>query len=304
MRNGMIVFCVGLLILPAIVGCGGPKNNGKSLTEEYQEALALPNADGRARALIRVAKKQENAGDRAGAERSLDDATNASDEVTDPAPRAGVFNALADAQAKTGLFGDAKRSLKEVRKACEDESIDAEQKVIIYSKMAVTYGAYLKKKENAETYLEMAADLAVGVESPLGKVSSLMTVAEEFQKLDMASEADKLVTQSLEVAKSISDPRDQADAIASIASSLGQMGKEDQARTTFDEAIGTAEKIEDIVSKAHALADLAPKLAKVGRKSDARELLKKAAAAADKITGDKGLQNEVREKIDSYKREM
>jgi tetratricopeptide (TPR) repeat protein len=288
----------------ALVGCGGGDGDeGPSLTQQYHEAMQIESPEGRATKLVGVATKQDAAGDSSGAERSLRDAVEAANQIEDAIGKATAFNDIAELQGQCRMLTEATTSVKKVRDAVEE--IDDEQtKVALWSKMAVTYGLYLNKKSTAEVYLKKAEELVNKLTEPADKVTALLALAYNFQRMEMQEQADGMVEAAITTAKGIEEPRGRCNAIAEVASQLVKMGRQDDAVARFDEAIAEAESIEDALSQAYALAEIGHAMGQAGMGDKGAALLDKAAAVANEKVTDRSMQTVILEQIDRYRGQL
>jgi tetratricopeptide (TPR) repeat protein len=306
MMFARLVGVVGVLSLGwLLVGCGGGGGDeGPSLTEQYRAALATPSPGGRVIKLVEVAKAQHDAGDASGAEQSLRDAAEAAGEITDdPYGLAMAFNDIAEMQGRCRLKGKAKDSIGQVRNAL-DKIEDPKQRVAVLSKMALTYGLYLDNKTAAEVRMDQAKELVDELEQPADKVDGLMDLAQSLQKMEMTEQADGMVEAAIEAAKTIEHPRDRCDAVIAVASRLVTMNQKEKAVARFEEAIAATEAIEAPASQAHALAEIGLAMGRAGMYDRAEALFQQASDLAyDKVT-DAGLQAEITQKLDRYRRQF
>jgi len=294
-------WCIVLLAATLFTaGCGGgSKSGGKSLFQQYKNALAEPDKESRASKLVAVAKKQRSAGDIAGAETSLADAVKAASEVEAHFGRASSYMEIAEQYGESGVTSKAKKSLREARRAIDQIEKDL-TRVSALSELAVCYGLYLKNMEAARSYLGQAERSVAKLEVPADKVIGHLAIASSYHQLKLAEDSQRTIEAARTTAGSIQDTRARCDAITKVATALGQMKEKEKAKAQFDEAIEAADAIDDPVSKAHALAEVGHALSNAGVKDKAEQVLDRARKVAfDQVT-DAGLQNEIFEKINKY----
>lgn len=299
-NHGFQTVCV-LLFCLLLSGCGGGgKSSGGSLTDQYQKAMQTADPTARVTNLLRVAQKQDAAGDFMGTEQTLASAAAAGKGIDDAEGRAAALNRVASAMARMDQPAEAKNLLKEVRKA-SDEIDDPESKVSTLTRMAYTHGKYLDDKDVAAIHLKNCEDIAGSVTRPEGKVESMLAVAYVYFGLSETDKMQSLIDQSLEAARALEDTRKRADSIANAAAYLSKMKKSDDAKAAFEEAHQGAEKIEDPLSQAHALVHLGEKLKESNLKAAAQKILLQAEEAADKVK-DQSMRVPLMEKIYAARR--
>jgi len=290
-----------LVALLLFAGCGsnGDKKNGLSLDDKYREALKEENPQIRAKKLITIAGKQQEAGTKSAAKQSLKDALKAAGEIEAARDRAALLNSIAYAQGKAGLIGDAKDTLKATGKAIE-EIEDAASKIRETARRAVPYHVHLKDAEMAKAQMDSAEQLAETIENPAIKVESLLDVAYNYNRMQLADDVGRLVDKAVEAAKTVEDPRARCDAVVAVARKLITMKKKDKATTFLEEAVKLTDAIEEPVTKGHAMAEIAKEMGRAGDAAGARKLLDKAEGVAVKID-DVGLKKQLNKKIADYK---
>lgn len=300
---GVAVFvCLGWLL----VGCsgGGGGNDGLTLTEQYQAAMAEPNPDTRVLRLVAVAMAQEDAGDSGGAEQSLKDALAAAGEISDDVyGQASAYADIAEMQGYCGLRGSARDS---VRLAVDlQENIENDKnRVAVLCKISLTYGRYLEKPNAAKAYMDIAKDLVNKLEDPLDKVEGLMDLAQTCQNMGNAEQSDAMVTAAIDAANAIERPRDRCDTITQVASRLVAMNQQEKAVARFEEAIAATESIETPESQAFALAEIGLAMGQSGMYDRASALFDQASDLAYKEVKDTGLQQEITQTIDRYRGQL
>lgn len=265
------------------------------MADQYSNAMKTADPTARVTQLLNVAEKQDSAGDLMGTNQSFGSAAATAKGIEDAQGRAAALNRVASAMARTDRPSEAKKLLKEVRKASE-EIDDPEAKVWALSKMAHTYGRYLDGKDIATVYLKNCEEYAESVSRPEGKVESLLAVAYVYYCLAETEKTQSLLDRSLEAARALEDTRKRADSIANAAAYFSKMKKADEAKRVFDEAQQEAEKIQDSLSQAHALVHLGEKQIESNLKGTAQKTLGKAEEAADKVK-DRSMRGPLMDKI-------
>lgn len=282
-------------VLLASVGCGGGESKGPSLDAQVKQAMSNPAPEARVVALIRVAARQREAGDFAGAERSLGAAAEAAKTVEAPATRVETICSVIAAQDKAGSTSGAKDLLKAASRAV-DEVTDPAQKAEAHGKMAVAYGVTLKDLDIAGIYLKNAEEEAAKVEKPAEKAMVWLQLAAAHSQLDDSDAATRLIEQGLQTAREIPDPRKRCDALAVAGATLSKLQRGDEAKAAFAEAQDEAAKIAEPINQSYAYLEIARQMAAAGMKSSAAEMLAKSRAAADKVEA--SLRQDLLEAID------
>jgi tetratricopeptide (TPR) repeat protein len=258
-----------------VADCGS-RPKGKSLAQQYQDALKLPDAVERSRRLTGIAEKQQQAADLLSASQSLAAAKEAAHAVADPGSRAAALIRLSGyyvrleqsaSQAQT-VLNDARQAIGQVR--------DVDAKVPLLADLAAARGQHLKDADGAANDLKSAEEAAATIELPLTKTRSLTRIAVAYGKLELANEAERVLAAALDYARSQPDPRQKCDCLAEVAAARAAMKQSDQAMKLLDEARESAGAIAADDSRAYALINLAQKAKSGGRKQTARDLLSQA----------------------------
>jgi tetratricopeptide (TPR) repeat protein len=291
------VFALSIvLVLPAAAGCpNGGSSGGKSLNQQYSDALKISAADARARELVRIADQQFQAGDRSGAERSLRDAEEAAKSLSDPAGQAGALVTVAGGKARTGNAAGARRTLGEVGKMLE-KIANFEQRVLVQSRMGSVYGRELGDKNAAQGELSQAEAGIARLQDVTGQILAVAAIAQSYHAAELADDAQRVIGTGLEIARAADRPRQRSDSITRLATAQARMNNTEAAAALFDEALATARSIPDDLSRAHALIEIATAHSQAGQKAKAAELFKEAEDVSEKIA-DQGLKREVLDKI-------
>ena len=299
-ENRLLLVLLGLLML---VGCNASSPGGKSLSQQQAEALKLSDAGQRARRLAQVAEKQHKAGDLLAVRSALSISSESARSVKDPASRAAALTYVAGYYVKLGQNeDDAKALLREAAKAAEDVS-DPDVKIRVLSELAAATGAQLKNAALAASYLKTAEAAAGGLEAVVTKVTALSRIAVAYQKLERATDAERVIAAAQETARGESDPRQKSDALAEIGAALSRMKQTEGAQAAFDEAELAVAEIADADGQAYALLNLARGLATAGRKESARAILKQAMDAAGKVT-DGSVRGPLNDEIDAARKAL
>lgn len=288
-----------------LAGCGGGGgSDGPTLTQQYQAAMAIGNPDSRVLRLIEVAKAQDAAGDASGAEQSLKDAFKAAGEITDDLyGQASAYGDIAAMQGHCGLRGSAKNTVQ-LSRDLQEKIENPKHRVAVLCKISLTYGRYLENSTAAEVYMGQAKGLVSGLEDPRDKVEGLMDLAQTCQDMEMPEQADAMVDAAIEAANGIQRPRDRCDMVTQVASRLIAMNQQEKAVARFEEAIAATESIETPESRAFALAEIGLAMGQSGMYDRAYALFDKASDLAYKEVNDTGLQAEITQTIDRYRRQL
>jgi hypothetical protein len=293
----------GVVILAALLfsvaGCGGGSTKkGKSLTQQYQEALKIADAGMRAKALAALAEKQQKAGDLLAVGTSLSTAREAASTIRDPVSRANTLNQVAATYARLDQpTDDVKSLLRESAKAI-GEIPDADAKIPALSDLAAYTGQYLKNPDAAAAHLKSAEEAAGQIMLAKSKVQNLAKIAGAYHRLEQPAEADRVIAEAAEFSRSQAEPRDQADCLAEIAAAQFLIGKAAEGQAALADAQKAAAAIAANDSHAYALLGIAQKANAAKQKTEARKLLDEAKDLAQKVE-DGSIRNPLIEDIDS-----
>ena len=302
-RVSLVVACSLLLLLPATLGCGGNSKAGKSLTQEYQDALKISDAGQRARKLAGLAKKQKTAGDVIGMGTALSAAKDAALSVKDPGSKSSALITVADTAASLEQGQDEIKSLlREAGKAVEAVP-DPDARVPLLADLAAATGKHLKNQTAAAAHLKTAEEAASSITSSVTKVTAMTRVAAAYGKLDAQADASRVLDAATEFAKGLADPRQKCDCLAEIAVALAGMQRSDESKALFTAAQDAAGEIGDAENQGYALVNLAQKAAAAKNKALAPSLLDQAAAAADKVS-DKGARDPLQQEIAAVRKSL
>jgi hypothetical protein len=266
-----------------LCGCGGGGKQGKSLTQQFQDALKVSDTSLRARRLIAVAEKQKTAGDVSGMTTSLGAAKEAAAAVTDPVSQANTLILVAGAYARLDQSTDqVKLLLRDAGKSIDRiEALDA--KVLPLADLAAATSQHLQNADAAAFHLKAAEQAAEKIELPSSRVRALGRIGGAYGKAKLDSEAERVMSQAGELAESQSDPRVKADCQAEMAAAWHALGNSDQAQADFTAAEQTAATVADKSSQAYALLNIAQKARAAKQAALARKLLLQAQGVAEKV---------------------
>jgi hypothetical protein len=291
---GVASMVVALLAL----GCGGGEKPGKSLTQQFNEAMKVSDAGLRARRLVGVAEKQHKAGDLSSCTSSLAAAKEAAMSVSDAVSQANTLNLVAGGYARLdGNAEDIKSLLKESAKAIERIE-DAGAKVQPLAELAAATSVHLKNKDAALSHLKSAEDAAAQIELPPNRTQAWGRIAVAYSKAAEIAEAERVMSAARSFADEQMDPRTRADCLAEIGSAWHSLKDTEQSQNAFAAAEQTAGAIEDQQSRAYALLHLAQKISKAKQKAEARKLLLAAQDVALKVK-DTSIRGPLVEEIDA-----
>ena len=292
----LILLIASLACLSA--GCGGGAPKGKSLNEQYQDAMKLSDGTQRARKLVALAEKQHQSGDLLGATSSLAAAKAAAYSVTDAASRASALTVVAGGHARLGQSqSEIKQILSDASKAI-DEIKDADARVPALADLAAFTGEHLKNPDLAASHLQRAEESAAAISLPKTNVLAQSRIAVAYHKLNQTEEANRVIGRMFELSRGQSDARQQADCLAEIAITLERMGQAEASQAAFAEARTAADEITADDSHAYALLNIAKRASAAKRTEEARQLLSKAQDLALKVQ-DTSVRNPLMEEIDA-----
>lgn len=279
-------------------GCGGGTPQGKSFSEQYQDAMKLSDGTQRARRLVAIAEKQHQSGDLLGATSSLAAAKAAAYSVTGAASRASALTVVAGGHARLRQSqGEIKQILNDAAKAI-DEIKDADARVPALADLAAFTGEHLKNPDLAAAHLKRAEESAAEISLPRTNVLAQSRIAAAYHKLNRPEEANRVIGTMFELSRGQDDARQRADCLAEVASTLEKMGQAEPSQAAFAEAKKAAEEITPDDSHAYALLNIAKKTSAAKRKDEARQLLSKAQDLALKVQ-DTSVRNPLMEEIDA-----
>jgi len=275
-------------------GCGGSSQDraaaGPSFEQEFQSALKITSADGRARQLLDLAQRQYAADDRAGARRSLNAAGKACHEVTDPLSRAGVFTLLAETYAKLDNDYDAEKTIERAIDAAQQVDED-EGKAGLWCQIALVQGQQLSRRSAALDSVAKCEKIAQSLETAKGRVIVLASAGQTYAALADNEQSRRALGQAIATAAEMDDPLQRSDAQTIIAAAQVAAGDAQAAGNTLDQAQQSAESIEDAYRRIHAMVKIAKQLARASQPDRARELLQ-AAELLTRDVPEADLQNE------------
>lgn len=297
---------LALMLVPALAsspGCNGGSKGGKSLSQQFQDAQKVTDANQRARRMAQLAEKQHQSGDVLGAGTSLSGAREAAQSVKDPASKARALIYVAGYFAKLGESSeDIKFLLKEATLATK-EIPDADVRVPVLAELASATGTHLKNPDLAISHLKTAEEAAAALERPVPKVTALTKIAVAYEKLGHAEEAGKVIAAAKEFAAGLTKPRERCDCLAELAVALAKMKRTEEAAAALDDAQKAADEITEDDNRAYALLNLAEKSKAAGKKDLANTLLAKATDIAEKVT-DTSIRGPLLDEIDATRKNL
>ncbi|NQU26520.1 MAG: hypothetical protein HQ567_34995 [Candidatus Nealsonbacteria bacterium] len=263
-------------LLAVLPGCGSSSSSdGPSFSQQVADAGKEPVADVRAKALMRIARRQAEAGDDFGAEETLTLADEACKEIEDAVTRSKVTSILAGEWVRLGSNSEGKDAARRALAAAA-EIEDGQLKANALARAARAQVA-TKDTDGAVATLKQAEELAGQLQQSKDKVSVFTSVATGYAAMDNGQvEADRVIAVALELAATIEDARDRCEAVASVASHQDAMQQRDAAEKSFDLALQAAQQIEGPWGQTYAFCDLAESLSKAGFHAKAHKLLKEA----------------------------
>jgi hypothetical protein len=292
------------ILLGSATGCGsGSSQGGKSLNQQYQDALKISDAGQRARKLATLAKSQQTAGDVIGMGEALASARQAAMAVKDPGSKSSALLVVAEAAASLEQSqDDIKSLLREAGKAIESAT-DPDVRVTLLADLAAATGKHLKNQTAAAAHLKTAEEAAeeISDSSSVTKVTALTKIAVAYGKLGSSADAERVLASATEFAQSLADEREKCDCLAEMAVAQAKMQNADASKALFASAEEAAGKIMDPESQGYAFLNLARKAAAAKNKSQAGSLLDQASAAADKVT-DSGARGSLQQEISAERK--
>lgn len=281
-------------LLPA-VGCGKKKATGqKTIAQQLAEARALESPEAKARALVRIARRQLKASDKTGAGKTLAEARGLIKPDADPAVAGQRLVEIADLYAKSDARQVARDALKQANE-CAGRVTDLIAKIRILADAGTVYGAKaggLGDAKAAREALETAATTAEGVEERF-KVQAMAKIAVAQAKVGMKTEAAQLADRLEEMARSQEDPRAKAEALAAAANVRAEGGDKAKATALLGEAETAANGIAKPENKAYGLMAVADAYLANGDPAAALKLLKVADKQAASVADPEGQKNAV-----------
>lgn len=291
----LVLVAVGALILPA-AGCGTKKPKSRTIAEQLAEARKEKTPDAQARKLVRVARTQFKSGDKAGAGKTLAEATAlipADGEAIVCGPRlveiAGLYAELEDRQPARDVL---KRAVEKA--AAIDDTI---ARIRLLADAGVIYGAKtggVGDKAAARTTLAAATEAAASVEERF-KAQALAAIALGYARADLTKEAGEMVEELESSAKAVTEMRPKAEALAAAARVRSQTGAAAEAQGLLAEAAEAAKKIEDkgmaAENRTYALLSVASAYLAAGDAKAAGVLLQLAEKSSAQVPDPEGQKN-------------
>ena len=207
-----------LLVLVPAVGCGKKSTGPKTIAQQLAEARAIESPEAKARALVRIARRQLKSSDKAGAGKTLAEARGLIKPDADPAVAGQRLVEIADLYAKSDARPVARESLKQGIEMA-GRVTDPIAKIRILADAATVSGAKtggLGDAKAAREALDSATAAAEGVEERF-KVQAFAAIAVALAKVGLNTDAAKLADTLEEMARGQDDPRAKAEALAAAA---------------------------------------------------------------------------------------
>jgi len=296
-RVSLLLGLAFAILIGSTLGCGGGSSKGgKSLSQQYQDALKIADAGQRARKLATLAKSHKAAGDVIGMGTTLSAAKEAALTVKDPGSKSSALIVVAEAAA--GLEqsqDDIKSLLREAGKAIEAVA-DPDVRVPLLADLAAATGKHLKNQTAAAAHLKRAEEAAAQIPGNVTKVTALTKIAVAYGKLASSADAERVLAGATEFAGGLADERQKCDCLAEIALAQANMQHADESKALFTSAEEAAARIMDPENQGYAFLNLARKAVAAKNKSRAGTLLDQASAAADKVT-DSGARGSLQQEI-------
>jgi hypothetical protein len=281
-----------LLVLVPAVGCGKKSTGPKTIAQQLAEARAIESPEAKARALVRIARRQLKSSDKAGAGKTLAEARGLIKPDADPAVAGQRLVEIADLYAKSDARPVARESLKQGIEMA-GRVTDPIAKIRILADAATVSGAKtggLGDAKAAREALDSATAAAEGVEERF-KVQAFAAIAVALAKVGQNAEATKLADRLEEMARGQEDPRAKAEALAAAANVRAEGGDKAKAATLLAEADAAATAISKPENKAYGLLAVAGAFLANGDAAAAVRLLKTAEKEAAKIADPEGQKN-------------
>jgi tetratricopeptide (TPR) repeat protein len=296
-RACLFLIVVGLLILPA-TGCGTKKPKGKTIAQQLDEARKEKTPDAQARKLVRVARTQFRSGDKAGAGKTLAEATGlipADGEAVVCGPRlVEIASLYADMEDRQPARDVLKRAVDRA-----PDIGDTISRIRLLADAGAVYGAKMGAggvgdKTAARTTLAAAVE-ATGTVEERFKAQALAAIALGYARADLAKEAGQMVQELEASAKAVAEFRPKAEALAAAARVRFQTGAKDEAAQLLAEAADAAKKIEDrgiaAENRAYALLSVAAAYLAAGDAKAAGGLLTLAEKSSSQVPDPEGQKN-------------
>lgn len=301
-RISILVLLAAVVAIPS--GCnGGAPKGGKSLSQQFQDALKIADAGQRARKMAQVAESQHAAGDILGMGSSLSAAKEAALSVKDASSKATTLIYVAGAYARLEQSKEEIKSLLKEAGAAIGGIADPDARVPVLSDLAAATGTHLKNPAAAEAHLKTAEEAAEQIDGSVTKVTALTKIATAYGKLKSAEEAARVLAAATEFARARTDAREKCDCLAEVALALAGMQRAEESNAMFGEAQQAASEISDAENQGYALLNVAQKATTAKNKKLASSLLDQAAAAADKVT-DSGARAPLQQEISGARKSL
>ncbi|MFT5526927.1 MAG: tetratricopeptide (TPR) repeat protein [Pirellulaceae bacterium] len=291
-------FVVIALTLTVVVGCGGKKGGGQSLTAQYEKAMKLGSPDAKSKQLLKIGEQQAKAGDSGGANKSFIAAGSAAEEITLPRLRAEILSEVAKAEGQRGKGLRAEEMLKKARDAYN--AIEAvHDRIPAIANCAEVFALHLDSAAKGKGELLEAEDLIASITEPQLKIQAAGRIAAAYFTINREKDGVRVLDSTTASAEAIADARQKADALLQIASILAEAKQTDKGKEILASAITAIGTIEDVQSKAFALTNLAESQLAFGEKTAARASLDEASTLAEKVEA--SLRGDLTDRIERVK---
>ena len=298
LQRTCLVVAVALSLLAPAVGCGSKKKarKGKTIAQQLEDARKEKTPDAQARKLIRVARTQFKASDKAGAASTLAEATKLIPADGDAVVCGPRLVEIADLYADMEDRKPARDVLKKAVERASDVG-DAISRIRLLADAGGIYGAKaggLGDGKAARDVLASAVEAAGTVEERF-KAQALAAIALGYARADLAKEAGKVVEELEASAKAVEELRPKAEALAAAGRVRAQTGANEEAGKLLLEAGDTAKKIEEkgmaAENRTYALLSVASAYLATGDAKAATELLKLAEKSSGQVPDPEGQKN-------------
>jgi tetratricopeptide (TPR) repeat protein len=275
---GLLVFALTFLS----AGCGDSALKEKSTAEQMQAAMKISDPVQRTSELVKVARRQQQAGEVLDVRSTLATAAESARSIALPASRVTGLASVAAECAASGELDQAKELLHDAAKAA-GEIPTADARIGPLTSLAIGVAEQLDDTTQARTYLKQAELAAQETRSPVIRARGLGTVAAAYARLSLADDALRLSQSGVEWAKGLKLPRERADCLAELGAALAKMKQAESAKAAFDAAREAAGSVESEEGRAYALLGIARNLKAAGDAAQAETVSAEARQIAGHI---------------------
>ena len=283
------------------------------LSEALSTARGITGAGNRARALSGIAGVQADAGDRAGAARSIAEALSTAQGIPDVGERARALNVIPWAQAKTGAIAEALSTARTITEAAHRAwalGTIAEAQAQAGDRAGATR-SITEALSTARTITEAAhrawalgtiggvqadaGDRAGATRSITEALSTARGIADAGERasalriISWAQAKTGAIAEALSTARGITDAGERASALGAIAWAQARAGDHAGAARSVTEALSTARGITDAGERASALSIIAGAQAQAGAVADALSAARGITDAAHRAWAFRGI---------------